>query len=152
MRCTMKKAFHFGLAILFALSVLITSSTAAETDSTDISPQGITASEQLSSYYASLSNISSGTMSVAFTVTGTHNNMTKIGAQKIVIEREATSGKWQTYYTFTGYYGYNRLSYGSTIDFDVMPGQNYRATLTAYASDSVGSDTGSVTSGILRAL
>lgn len=142
----MRKTAVRGIAFWLALIILIPTVTAS-----DISARGIQASYQLSNYYVSLSNVSSGRMSVIFNVVATHDKMTKIGAQKIVVQRDMGNGTWQTCNTFTGYYGYNRLSYGSSIEIDVIPGQSYRATLTAYALDADGSDTGTVTSGTLRA-
>lgn len=110
------------------------------------------ASEQLNQYSVSLSNVSRGTMCVTFSVFGV-GVMDTIGAKQIVIEQQVMSGVWQPVKTFGTQYGYDSLYKGGSLEFTVTPGVIYRATLTAYAKDyDGGSDTGSVSSGTLRAM
>lgn len=148
----MKKTVHKAIALVLAC-FLVTSSALAYSDSSPDSLRSVgpQASYQLNQYSVALRNVSRGTMEVSFSVFGTQMYMTKIGAQEIVIEQEITSGVWQECHSFSDYYDTDTSYHIDAIEFSVTPGVRYRATLTAYGEDSRGSDTGTVTSGALRA-
>jgi len=113
--------------------------------------QAVPASNQLNQYSVALANVSPGTMRVTYSVFGM-GQMAVIGAQKIVIEQQVSTGVWQKVTTFGTQYGYDSMYKGGNLTFSVIPGVVYRATLTAYAKDYNGdSDIGIVTSGSLRA-
>lgn len=138
----MKKISRTTIVICLLISILASSTLPAV---------AFRASDQLNQYSVSLSNVKRGTMRVTFTVLGM-GVMDTIGAQQIIIEQEVATNTWQECYRYSGIYGYNRVMYDSTVDFSVISGVKYRARLTAYAKDSKGSDTGTVTSGSLRAM
>lgn len=145
----MEKAIIRMVTLCMAFALLLSTALAVQQSPADSATPR--ASLQLAQYGISISNVSRGTMRATFTIHGTHNQMSKIGAQEIVIEQEVSSGKWQETASFSGYYGYDCLFHMDSVTFSVQPGGNYRATLTAYAEDANGSDSGDITSGSLRA-
>lgn len=107
------------------------------------------ASLYLSSYSVDLVAIGSGQMAVEMSVNAT-GTMTKLGVVTLYIEQKI-NGEWQEYDTVYGmyhsdFYVYNHYSYLGEYIFDGVAGRQYRATITAYARNSSGSDTGTVTS------
>lgn len=111
----------------------------------------VRASKYLESYQVTVEAKGSGKMVVGYGVYGTRT-MDQLGAQKIVIEVETTPGRWIPIITIDGdsntdkYYAYNSLFCEGTYTFYGNPGDVYRATLTAYAANGSGSDTGEVES------
>jgi len=84
-------------------------------------------------------------MAVEMDITGTRT-MTKIGVYSLFIE-EKKNGVWSEYDTVYGiyhsdFYDYNTNSYLGEYFFNGVAGRQYRVTMTAYARDSTGSDTG----------
>jgi len=107
------------------------------------------ASDYLSSYTVALDALGNGEMEIFFDVDGT-GTMTKIGAQVLYVD-EYVNGAWSPYLTLAAvdnddFYGYNTAGHIGLAYFDGTPGVKYRVTLVAYARNSSGSDTGSVTS------
>ncbi|MCM1566260.1 MAG: hypothetical protein NC238_09990 [Dehalobacter sp.] len=105
---------------------------------------GVQASPQLKSYRISLNADGNNKMTVSFSISGT-GLMTKIGAQKILIEKQSGSS-WVAVTTYHGstnpaFYRSNAYSHAYEFSFTGSPGTTYRATLTAYAENSSGSDT-----------
>lgn len=89
-----------------------------------------------------------GQMSVSYTVCAT-NIMTKVGAQSIEIQRGSSSG-WTTVKTYYGsenadFYSYDKVAHAGDVFFEGEVGKTYRAILTAYAGNSSGSDTATLT-------
>ena len=77
----------------------------------------------------------------------------KLGCQMLVIEHKV-NGVWYEYDTLYGienpdFYMYNTASYLGGYSFYGEPGVDYRATMTAFAQDSTGFDTGRVTSYVI---
>ena len=76
--------------------------------------------------------------------------MNKVGAQALFVDYYS-NGYWYPHVTLLGvdnpdFYDYNMYGHSGFAYFDGTPGVKYRVTLLAYASDSTGSDTGTVTS------
>lgn len=111
------------------------------------SPQ---ASLYLSAYSVGLSALGNGQMAVGMDVTAT-GYMSKVGVYSLYIEHKV-NGAWQEYDTVYGmyhsdFYEYNDFSYLGEYTFTGVAGRQYRVTMTAYAGNSTGADTGSVMSG-----
>lgn len=104
------------------------------------------ASKQLDSYSINLTDKGDGTLKVYYAVYGTHDGMACVGAQKVVIEEEVSPSVWVEYKSFNSLYDYDVLYCSDAFEVSVIPGGKYRAVLTAYARDSSGADTGTVTS------
>lgn len=105
---------------------------------------GVQSSTHLNTYSIYLGATGNNKMTVSFSVLGT-GQMTKIGAQKILIEKQ-TGSSWVTVATYHGstnpaFYRSNAYSHAYEFSFTGSPGVTYRATLTAYAENSSGSDT-----------
>lgn len=107
------------------------------------------ASDYLAGYGIYLVAEGNGVMRTRFDVDGT-GMMTKIGAQALFIEYK-DGNDWKPYETKYGalnpdFYGYNTVGYAGYAYFNGTPGVEYRVTLQAYAGNSTGSDTGTITS------
>ncbi|MEL7624058.1 MAG: hypothetical protein AAGU12_10755 [Clostridiales bacterium] len=107
------------------------------------------ASHYLKHYRVGLAAKGSNVMEISYSVEGT-GIMAMIGAQKIVIEKK-TGSAWTTQETLYGatnpeFYGNNRHAYAYAVTFTGVAGTTYRVTLTAYAANDSGSDTGTVVS------
>lgn len=90
-----------------------------------------------------------GTIAVTMTVDG-KGKMEKIGVIEVEIEQKV-NGNWRYYDSQYGaehpeFYDYNTWDYVGTTYFQGTPGVSYRVTLTVYARNSKGSDTGYITS------
>ena len=108
------------------------------------------ASLYLSSYGVDLIAIGNGEMAVEMEVDAT-GLMTKVGVLSLYIEQKI-NGVWQEYDTVYGiyhsdFYAYNDYDYLGEYIFSGVAGRQYRVTMTAYARNSTGSDTGIVMSG-----
>lgn len=136
------------LAMLFSLSV-----TAFATDGsvgTDmLTIRAARASAYLDGYAVAIEARGNGVIAVAMSVDGT-GIMEKIGVSEVEIEQKI-NGKWTYYDSQYGaehpeFYEYNSRDYLGTTYFNGTPGVSYRVTLTVYARNSQGSDTGYITS------
>lgn len=81
----------------------------------------------------------------------------RVGVMLLQIdERNSPTSSWNSYDTILGsddpdkYYFYNLPYYAETFTFDLTPGRDYRFTVTAYAGDETGFDTGVVSTGIVH--
>lgn len=106
------------------------------------------ASHYLDEYAIVLVSNGDGTLTISYTVCAT-GFMTKLGAQSIKIEKGSATG-WTTVETLYGsdnddFYSYDSILHGGDVVFTGEYGKIYRATLTAYAGNSSGSDTKSLT-------
>jgi hypothetical protein len=134
-------------AILVLMLVLCLSINAAAITPGESTPQ---ASLYLSFYSVDLLAIGNGEMGVDMFVVGT-GTMSKIGVYSLFIEQKI-NGTWQEYDTVYGilqsdFYEYNDYSYVGEYSFTGVAGRQYRVTMTAYAGNSTGSDTGDIMSG-----
>jgi hypothetical protein len=112
-------------------------------------PDAPNSSYYLSSYAVDLVALGNGEMSVGMDVMGT-GVMSKIGVSVLLIEQKI-NGAWQTYDVIYGitqsdFFAYNTFTYTGEYIFTGTAGVQYRATITAYAKNSSGYDTGNVTS------
>ena len=103
----------------------------------------------LSEYAVDLVALGNGEMSVGMEVVGT-GTMSKIGVSILRIEQKI-NGSWVPFDTIYGitqtdFYFYNTYCYTGEYIFTGTAGVQYRATITAYAKNSSGYDTGNVTS------
>lgn len=131
-------------AMFLAISICISASAAYGPGEDE--PQ---ASLYLSSYGVDLIAVGNGQMVVEMDVIGT-GTMSKIGVYSLLIEQKV-NGTWSEYATVFGiyhsdFYAYNTISYLGEYYFNGTAGVQYRVTMTAYARNSTGSDTGQVTS------
>ena len=136
----MKK--HLFVIILTISALLLCVVNASAANGTDIEPQ---ASSYLSSYSVDLLAIGNGQMAVEMDVNAV-GYMTKLGVQELYIEQKI-NGVWQEYDTVYGiyhsdFYAYNDYTYLGEYIFTGTAGVQYRVTMTAYARNSSGSDTG----------
>lgn len=79
--------------------------------------------------------------------------METLGCRMLVIE-EKINGQWYEYDTLLGpenpgFYMYDTASYLGSYSFYGEAGVQYRATMTAYAKDETGYDTGKITSYVI---
>ena len=106
-------------------------------------------SSYLDSYSVGIEARGNGTIAVTMTVDG-KGKMEKIGVIEVEIEQKV-NGIWRYYDSQYGaehpeFYDYNTWDYVGTTYFQGTPGVSYRVTLTVYARNSKGSDTGYITS------
>ena len=106
-------------------------------------------SSYLDSYSVGIEARGNGTIAVTMTVDG-KGKMEKIGVIEVEIEQKV-NGNWRYYDSQYGaehpeFYDYNTWDYVGTTYFQGTPGVSYRVTLTVYARNSKGSDTGYITS------
>lgn len=106
-------------------------------------------SSYLDSYSVGIEARGNGTIAVTMTVDG-KGKMEKIGVIEVEIEKKV-NGNWRYYDSQYGaehpeFYDYNTWDYVGTTYFQGTPGVSYRVTLTVYARNSKGSDTGYITS------
>ena len=107
------------------------------------------ASQYLDGYSVGIEARGNGKIAVAMTVDGT-GIMEKIGVREVEIEYKA-NGVWHYYESqfaseHPEFYEYNSRDFVGTTYFQGTPGVSYRVTLTVYARNSKGSDTGYITS------
>lgn len=103
------------------------------------------ASLYLSSYAVDLVSIGNGQMSVGMDINAT-GTMSKLGVFSLYIEQKI-DGVWTEFDTVYGmlhsdFYMYNTNAYLGEYIFNGVAGRQYRVTMTAYARNSSGSDTG----------
>ena len=122
----------------------------ADAESTDEGNTTLRASDYLTQCLTSISASGNNVVKVSFTVRA-KDIMQNIGVLQIIIERNSGNG-WvydRTLYheDYVTFIGHNRSVYNADIGFIGTVGYQYRATITAYAADNYGSDTGTATSG-----
>lgn len=143
----MKKRLISIALVILTLS-LCASSAFAKTDS--VTPMRF--SWYLDQYSVGLGARANHQMSITMSVDGT-GMMTKIGVSTVYIEHKI-NGTWCEFDTLfasdhPAFYQYNTDNYLDTVYFTGTQGVQYRVTITAYARNSSGSDTGKVTSYIV---
>lgn len=109
----------------------------------------VLASWYLDEYGIGVSAATNHRIAMTVNVDGT-GKMTRIGVQELYIEQKV-NGVWKEFDTLFGadhpeYYEYNSYDFFKTLYFTGKPGVQYRITVTAFAMDSTGFDTGKVTS------
>ena len=117
-----------------------------------VGPEGVEntqSSQYLSSYTVALIALSNGKMAVEMDVNAT-GYMTQVGVQELYIEQKI-NGVWQEFDTVYGaahsdFFEYNDYTYLGEYFFYGVNGRQYRVTMTAFARNSSGSDTGDVMS------
>lgn len=108
------------------------------------------ASDYLSSYSIALTARNNRRMIVTMDVTAVRT-MNKVGCLTLIIEKKV-GGSWYEVDTLIGsddpdlFYSYNTADYFQEYSFYGEEGVQYRVTMTAYARDDSGFDTGEVTS------
>lgn len=142
------KALQRMLTLFFTVLVLTSAAGAVNMDNmvrVDVGEGNLRASYQLDSYAIGLTQARNGQLKITYDVWGTHP-MDCIGAKLIVLEEEVAPDVWQEYTSYTQQFTYDSITHADVLYVSVLPGTRYRATLTAYARDSRGYDTGTVTS------
>lgn len=140
-------ALFLTLSMMFSLSMTASASNYPEAGM--LMTSATRSSAYLDSYSVGIEARGNGTIAVAMTVEGC-GQMEKIGVLEVEIEQKI-NGKW-TYYDslyiseHPEFYARNSWDYVGTTYFQGTPGVSYRVTLTVYASNSQGSDTGYITS------
>lgn len=109
-------------------------------------------SNYLSSYGVLLSQGTNHQLCISVDIEGVRL-MTRIGLFEVYIEEYSeVYGGWTEYDVWYGsnnmstFYEYNSYDYVNQFYFAGTPGNQYRVTITAFAMDGTGSDTGTVTS------
>lgn len=141
----MKKSFICLIVVLAIIIATLPMALAIEVPGGD-TPDS---SYYLSSYGVDMVALDNGEMSVGMDVIGT-GVMSKIGVSVLRIEQKV-GNSWVLYDTILGmtqpdFYMYNTNSFIGEYSFFGTAGVQYRATITAYAKNSNGYDTGNVTS------
>lgn len=147
------KAIKKTLTLILTLIVLTGAAGAVDHENMVVAmagSNGFRASNQLNSYAIGLTQAGSGQLKITYDVWGTRP-MDCIGAKLIVLEEEVAPGVWQEYKSYSQQFTYNSITHADVFYVSVFPGTSYRATLTAYARDSSGYDTGTVTSYTVKA-
>lgn len=107
------------------------------------------ASQYLDGYSVGIEARGNGEIVLAMTVEGV-GIMEKIGVREVYIEKKVNGG-WQFHESLDAvehpeFYDYNSRDYVGSTSFYGTAGISYRVTLTVYARNSRGSDTGYITS------
>lgn len=125
----------------------ITSASGAYIPTPEINPQ---ASLYLAAYSVTLQPFGDGEMYIDMIVEGT-DTMTKIGVVEMFIEERTPTGSWHEFDTLYGldnpdFYMYNCIGYLGEYSFEGTVGNEYRVTLTVFAQNANGYDSGEITS------
>lgn len=141
----MKKRTISLLTVVVLLFSLTTTALAAETQAMMDARSSIV----LDSYSVGIEARGGGQIVVVMTVDG-KGTMDKIGVSEVYIEKKV-NGVWKEHETQDAvehpeFYDYNSQDYVGNAYFYGTPGVSYRVTLTVYARNSKGSDTGYITS------
>lgn len=136
-----KRVVSFVMAVLMLFGT--TTAMAAEVE------DGLRASYYLSTYSVALGARDNHRMAITVDVNGT-GVMDKIGISVLCIDQKI-DGEWYEFDTLYGYehpdyYEYDSLDYFNTLYFTGEAGVQYRVTVTVFAQNSTGHDTGDVTS------
>ena len=137
----MSKRFIHVTALILVLMTVFSIPVAAAAASVP-SPAQPQSDAYIAGYYATLESYSTGTVTVAFSTTGT-SLMDTVGATSIVIY------KWNSIHPVGSLYssytasmlGHYRISYGNSYTFSVTPGEKYYAVVSCYATKDGGSST-----------
>lgn len=144
------------LALLIASLMITSTSMAADVNITNTSSSLMTwstatpyASSYLDDYSIAFGARDNCRMVITMDVNGVRT-MDRIGCLMLVIE-EKINGTWQECDTLMSadhpdFMATNTVSYFHSIDYYGTAGVQYRVTMTAYARDDTGYDTGEVTS------
>ena len=124
--------------------VLLSSSMALANDAPfDDSPAILRSSNYLTTYIADIEAQGNNIVKVSFTVRA-KTTMDEVGVLQIEIERNAGNGwfydRTLDHDDYSNFIKQNALSNKSSVTFTGIAGYQYRATITAYAADSGGSD------------
>lgn len=141
----MKKKLVSFISVIALLFSLTTTAFATESQVFSVTR----ASEYLDGYSVGIEARGNGEIAVAMTVDGV-GIMEKIGVSEVYIEKKV-NGVWKEHETQDAvehpeFYDYNSRDYIGNAYFYGTPGVRYRVTLTVYARNSKGSDTGYITS------
>lgn len=141
----MKKRTISLLTVVVLLFSLTTTALAAETQAMVDARSSIV----LDGYSVGIEARGNGQIAVAMTVDG-KGMMDKIGVTEVYIEKKV-NGVWKEHETqyaadHPEFYMYDSWDYLGNTYFYGTPGVSYRVTLTVYARNSKGSDTGYITS------
>ena len=135
-----KRFIHVTTLILVLMTVFsIPASAAAASAPSPAQPQS---DAYISSYYASISSQSIGTVTVDFATTGT-SLMDSVGATSIVVYKWNSTqpvASLSSSYT-ASMLGHYRVGYGNSYTFTVTPGEEYYAFVYCYAAKDGGSST-----------
>lgn len=153
------KHIKLTATVVLTLSLLISGTTAGATKLTNQSAYNQTlvageprASAQLHSYSVYMLALGGGKIAAVVDVYGIKNPMAKIGVSSLNIEIQNGNGSWTSVKEFTNDYVYSEMDFHKTFDYLALPGATYRASVEVYAKDNAGgSDTGSITSGSIKA-
>ncbi len=149
----MKKRLVSVMTVLTLLMSMNVSALAAETtEVTALEPSMFSvrrASEYLDEYSVGIEARGNGKIAVIMNVDGT-GVMDKIGVREVEIDYKE-NGTWKYYDSLYAaehpeFYDYDSRDFMGTTYFQGTPGVLYRATLTVYAGNSTGHDTGYITS------
>jgi hypothetical protein len=147
---TMKRRlFSLFLMLIMMFSVGMTASAVYRPETGMPTINGTRSSAYLDGYSVGIEARGNGKIAVAMTVEA-RSKMEKLGVHEVEIEQKI-NGKWTYYDSQYGaehpeFYDYNTWDYVGTTYFQGTPGVSYRVTLTVYARNSKGSDTGYITS------
>lgn len=142
----MKKRLFSGFLALLLIFCCVTPAIATNAKAS------VLASWYLDQYGVGVSTASNHRIAVTVNVDGT-GVMTRIGVQQLYIEQKV-NGVWKEFDTLYGaehpeFYEYNSIDYFDVIYFTGTPGVQYRVTVTAFAMNSTGFDTGKVVSSVI---
>ena len=149
-RMTMKRRlFSLFLMLIMMFSVGMTASAVYRPEIGMPTINGTRSSAYLDGYSVGIEARGNGKIAVAMTVEA-RSKMEKLGVHEVEIEQKV-NGNWRYYDSQYGaehpeFYDYNTWDYVGTTYFQGTPGVSYRVTLTVYARNSKGSDTGYNTS------
>ena len=145
-----KRVVSLIMTIAVLLSLNMTAFAAEYPEEPDVAMWAVArSSAYLDGYSVSIEARGNGEIAVAMTVDG-KGVMEKIGVREVEIDHKV-NGVWKYYDSLYAsehpeFYNYNSRDYVGTTYFQGTPGVSYRVTLTVYARNSNGSDTGYITS------
>ena len=132
----MKRALSVFLAVLFLTAIFTV-------------PANARASNQIAGYSVTVTPLGSGSIRVVVSVSGTHNQMTRIGFPSITLyERNNSNSSWGIVRVEGARYNPNSLagSHSYSFIYQGVAGRQYYAGSQFFARDSLGSDTRSASS------
>ena len=144
-----RRLFSLFLMLIMMFSVGMTASAVYRPEIGMPTINGTRSSAYLDGYSVGIEARGNGKIAVAMTVEA-RSKMEKLGVHEVEIEQKV-NGNWRYYDSQYGaehpeFYDYNTWDYVGTTYFQGTPGVSYRVTLTVYARNSKGSDTGYITS------
>jgi hypothetical protein len=146
----MKKSIRVFAALL-AITTLCTSAYATSIGNKNNSDDySIRSSDYISSYSALITAQSGGVIAIDCLITGT-GTMNVIGVKTLKMQKYQ-SGSWTTVRTFSSLYEYYSMQASVYATYQGTAGNQYRAVITFYASDSSGYDTRILTTNSVTAV